>query len=181
MSATAFFPSRLRPVLIGAALAVAAASPAAWAHGGRAMQGPMGFGLGPGLAAPQADDPARLDRWLDHMAQTLQLQPAQRDEIRRIAQAAAQDLRPLRDEARSLHEERRRLWTQTTLDAAAVETLRQRTLALHDRLSARVDRTLLDIGRVLTPQQRQQLADRMAHRAAHRQGAHPGPRAGGNG
>lgn len=98
MSATVAFSTRWRPLLLGVALAVsAAATPLVWAHAARAGHGPMGApmagGMGPVLAGPLADDPARLDRWLDRMAQHLQLQPAQRDDIRRIAQAAAQDLR----------------------------------------------------------------------------------------
>ncbi|MCX7663419.1 MAG: Spy/CpxP family protein refolding chaperone [Tepidimonas fonticaldi] len=186
MSATVAFSTRWRPLLLGAVLAVsAAATPLVWAHAARAGHGPMGApmagGMGPVLAGPLADDPARLDRWLDRMAQHLQLQPAQRDDIRRIAQAAAQDLRPLRDEARALHDERRRLWAQPTLDEAAIEALRQRALALHERLSARMQQAMLEAARVLTPEQRQRLAQGMDRRGAHRHGGQWAPRGGENG
>jgi Spy/CpxP family protein refolding chaperone len=56
------------------------------------------------------------------------------------------------------------LFTQPTVDARAVETLRQQMLAQHDQASKRMLQTMLDVSRVLTPEQRKTLADRMAQR-----------------
>lgn len=179
MSAVFASRSRVRALLLGAALVTTTlAGPAAWAHGGHrgpgGLEGPMmGMGMGP-MAGPAMDDPARLDRRLDRMAEALKLQPAQREEIRRIAEAAGRDLAPLRDEARQLHAERQRLWAQPTLDEAALEALRQRQQALHERMSARMGQTQLAVGRVLTPAQRQQWAERQARHGEHRPGGHPG-------
>lgn len=183
MSTTVAFSAPWRSLLLGAVLAVStAATPLAWAHGTRAGYGPMGggmaAGMGPVLAGPLADDPARLELWLDRMAQRLQLQPSQRDDIRRIVQGAAQDLRPLRDEARALHEERQRLWAQPALDEAAIQTHRQRSQAVHERLSARAQQAMLEAARVLTPEQRQRLAQGMDRRGAHRHGGQWAPRGG---
>ena len=184
MSTTVAFSAPWRSLLLGAVWAVStAATPLAWAHGTRAEYGPVcgGMAAGPVLAGPLANDPARLELWLDRMAQRLQLQPSQREDMRRIAQAAAQDLRPLRDEARALHEERQRLWAQPALDEAAIQALSQRSQAVHERLSARTQQAMLEAARVLTPEQRQRLAQGVDRRGAHRHGGQWAPRGGENG
>jgi len=174
------FRPRGRALAVGAALAVSAlavsAGSLACAHGDRGGEGRHGAGTMAPMAGLPLDNPQRLDRMLDRMTETLNLQPAQRDRLRQIAQGAAQDLAPLREQARQLHEQRRRLWTQPTLDEAAITAMRQRTQALHEQMSARTEKGLLEAARVLTPEQRQQLAERMARRGEHRHGGHHGHR-----
>ena len=53
-----------------------------------------------------------------------------------------------------------------SVDARAVETLRQQMLAQHDLTSKRMTQVMLDVSRVLTPEQRKTLSDRMAQRRA---------------
>ena len=56
------------------------------------------------------------------------------------------------------------LFTQPTVDARAAEALRQQMLAQHDQASQRMLQTMLDVSRVLTPEQRKTLSDRMQQR-----------------
>ena len=57
------------------------------------------------------------------------------------------------------------LFAQPTVDAAAVEALRQQQLAMHDAASKRMTTAMLEISRVLTPEQRKQMADYMTQRS----------------
>jgi Spy/CpxP family protein refolding chaperone len=121
-------------------------------HGGAEM------GMGPGLfmAGP------RLDRMLDSVNAT----DAQRAQIKQIAQAAAADLKAQHQAGSSLHDQMQQLFTQPTVDANAVEALRQQMLAQHDQASKRVMQAMLDISRVLSPEQRTQLVQKMQERRA---------------
>ncbi|MCX7661003.1 MAG: Spy/CpxP family protein refolding chaperone [Caldimonas manganoxidans] len=123
-------------------------------HGG--PSGGLGFRLG--------DDPQHVDRMVDRVARDLALSQAQADQIRAIARAAAQDLQGQRDKMRALKEQAARVWTQPQVDAAAVESMRQQHMALMDERSRRINRALLEISAVLTPEQRTQLVQRMQER-----------------
>ena len=56
------------------------------------------------------------------------------------------------------------LFRQPTVDANAAEALRQQMLQQHDQASRRMLQAMLDVSRVLTPEQRAQLAQRMQQR-----------------
>jgi protein CpxP len=151
-----------RPVLVGLALVTASAG--VWAAGPtHGMGGPMGPMEGAG------------ERMVEHWMRGLDLQPAQREQLQTLAQAARADMQPLRQEGRALREERQRLLAAPALDEAALEALRQRELAWHDRLTARMNRFMIDAAKVLTPEQRQRWAERMQQRAEgkHRPGMGP--------
>ena len=55
------------------------------------------------------------------------------------------------------------LLAQPTVDADAVEALRQKQLAMHDAAGKRMTTAMLEISRVLTPEQRKQIAEYMSH------------------
>jgi protein CpxP len=151
-----------RPVLAG--LALAATSATAWAAGpAHGMGGPMG----------PMDKPG--EHIVEHWMRGLDLQPTQREQLQALAQAARADMQPLRQEGRALREERQRLLAAPTLDEAALEALRQRELAWHDRLTARMNRFMIDAAKVLTPEQRQRWAERLQQRTErkHRSGMAP--------
>lgn len=103
-------------------------------------------------------------RGLERMLDSVDATPEQRTQVRQIAQAAAADLKAQRDAARVLHERQLQLFTQPVVDANAAEQLRQQILAQHDQRSRRVMQAMLDVSRVLTPQQRQQLAQKLQQR-----------------
>lgn len=121
-------------------------------HGGHGMgdHGPMAMG-----------DPAHVGRMADHMLDGLGASDAQRAQVRQIAQAAAADMKPLQEAGRALREKGVQLLLAPTIDAAAVESLRQQMLAQHDQASKRTAQTLLAMANVLTPEQRTKLGERM--------------------
>jgi len=113
---------------------------------------------GPGLGMPMMG--RHLDRLLDGVNAT----ETQRAQIKQIAAAAAADLKAHREGGRALREQAIAVFTQPTVDANAAEALRQQMLARHDQASRRKLQAMLDISRVLTPEQRQQLAQQMTQR-----------------
>lgn len=134
---------------------------AAWAAQGGGHPGPVGGFGGPGMFA---GSPERLNRMVDHMLRDVNATEAQRTQIRQIVTAAASDLKTQREAGKGLHERAAQLFTSPTVDANAAEALRQQMLAQHDQASKRVMLAMLDISRVLTPEQRTQLAERMKQR-----------------
>jgi periplasmic protein CpxP/Spy len=117
----------------------------------------MGHGMGMGGGM---DGPRQMGRMLDAVNAT----DEQRSQIRQIMQAAMGDLRGQREAGRKLHEDMRALFTQPTVDANAAEALRQQMLARHDQASKRMMQAMVEASRVLTPEQRKTLAERMAQR-----------------
>lgn len=138
--------NRLLAVMTLAAAGTAFAGPPA---GGPAGHGMMMFG-GHGVV-----------RMLDQVNATAE----QRSQIEQITKAARADLMAQHDGSRALHEQAMQLFTQPTVDANAAEALRQQMLTQHDRASQRTMQAMLEISRVLTPEQRQQLAEQMKQRA----------------
>ena len=106
--------------------------------------------------------PRHIERLLDAVNAT----PEQRAQIQQILKTAQADMSAQREAGRRMHEQGQALFAQPTVDARAVETLRQQMLAQHDLASKRMTQVMLDVSRVLTPEQRKTLADRMAQRRA---------------
>jgi periplasmic protein CpxP/Spy len=129
-----------------------------------AQAAPFGDQGGPGRggAGFLAGHPRMLDRALDAVNASAE----QRSQIKAIATAAHNDLKALRDQGRTLREQSAALFTQPNVDARAAESLRQQLVAQHDQASKRTMQAMLEIARVLTPEQRQALAKRMAERRA---------------
>ena len=138
-------------VMASALAATAFAQPGPGGHG---MGGPMMFGGPPEHAA----------RMIDHMLDGLNASDAQRAQIKQIAQAAAADLKPQRDAARALQDRAMQVFTTPTVDANAAEQVRQQMLAQHDQLSRRSLAAMIEISRVLTPEQRAKIGERMKQR-----------------
>ncbi len=149
------------------AIVVAAAVSALPAHAegrhGHGMGGPGGGGM-----MMFGGQPERVGRAVDHMLNGLNATDAQRSQIKQIAMAAAADLKAQRDAGRGLHENGMQIFAAPSVDAAAAETLRQQMLAQHDQASRRVLQAMLDVSRVLTPEQRAKIGDRMKQRDAAR-------------
>ena len=122
-------------------------------HGGHAM---MMFG----------GSPAQVGRAVDRMLDGLKATPAQRDQIKQIAIAAATDLKVQRDAGRELREKGMQVFAAPSVDAGAAEALRQQMSAQHDQASKRMLQAILDVAQVLTPEQRATLGARMKERHA---------------
>jgi Spy/CpxP family protein refolding chaperone len=155
-------PRLSRPVqMLLATLFVAAAAgltPAAHAqamgemHGG--MRGMHGEGMG--MGGPH------MGRVMDAVKATTE----QRAQIKAIMDAARADLKSQHEAGRALHQQMQAAFTQPTVDARAVESLRAQITAQHDTASKRMTQALLDASKVLSPEQRKTLADLMAKRQA---------------
>ena len=152
----------LKRLVMGVALALAAVAAVPMAHaaaphagGMHGMHGPMGF----------MGSPERIDRMVDRMLAGINATDAQRAQVKQIAQSAAADMRAQREVGRGLRLQAMQLFTQPTVDANAVEALRQKQMAHTDQMSKRMSLAMIDISRVLTPEQRLQMAEQMKQRA----------------
>ena len=110
--------------------------------------------------------PERMGRMIDRMLDGLNATDAQRGQIKQIAAAAAADLKAQAQAGRGLRQRAMQAFTAPTVDAAAIEQVRQQMLQQHDQLSRRMTQAMLDVARVLTPEQRARLGERMRDRQA---------------
>ena len=90
----------------------------------------------------------------------------QKARIHDIFKAAHDDLRAQHQAGRVLHEDMAKLLAAPTVDAYAVEALRQKIEAQHDAHSKRMTRAMIDASTLLTPEQRQKMAERMGQQRA---------------
>jgi Spy/CpxP family protein refolding chaperone len=163
-------PARL--YLAGLSLALAGAfatnvlaapgGPGMMGHGAMMAQGPMG---GPGGHGGHGGPGGgmfggMMMRMLDRVSAT----PEQRTQIQQIMQKQAGEMGAQRVAGRALRQQAMALFAQPQVDADAVEALRQKQLALHEAASKRMTTAMLEISRVLTPEQRKQMAEYMSQR-----------------
>ena len=111
------------------------------------------------MGAPAADGA--------HARQRQRHAPSSAAQIQADRAGRAADLQAQREAGRALREQARQLFAQPTVDARAAEALRQQMLAQHDQASKRMLQAMLDISRVLTPEQRKQMAERMSRAPRH--------------
>jgi periplasmic protein CpxP/Spy len=138
-------------VLVGGALSLSVAQ----AHG----FGGGGFGGGAFMAF-------RMHKLLDHVNATDQ----QRAQIKTIWEGLRPQLKATHDDQKKLRAQITQVMTATTVDPAAVEKLRQQSVQLVDKASTIISRGMVETARVLTPEQRKQIAaelekERENHRA----------------
>lgn len=171
---------RFKRTLVVAAITVAGALAA------QAQPGPGGGpGYGPGHGPMMRGDAGpgggfmggMLYRMLDRVNAT----PEQRTQIQQIVERNRDAMRAEHEAGRALRDEAMALFAQPTVDVAAIEALRVKQVARMDAASRQMTQALLDIGHVLTPEQRKQMADEMQQRRAmmerrwrERRGTEPG-------
>lgn len=90
--------------------------------------------------------------------------PEQREQIRKIFDAARGDLRAQHESGRALRQRSLELLSQPEIDGAALEALRKDMLAQQDRISQRRLQAMVDASRVLTPEQRKRLGEDISRR-----------------
>jgi Spy/CpxP family protein refolding chaperone len=100
---------------------------------------------------------ARLDSLLDEA----QASPTQRAQAHQIFDAADADLRSSRGAERVDRGQMVQLFSQPVVDAAAVEAVRSRIEQRHNLESRRATQALIDVGLVLTAQQRRTIASQL--------------------
>jgi len=145
----------------GALLAIASvavtsaqAQPFGGPGGPGAHGGPGGAGFGAMMGGPN----------MDRMLERINATPEQRAQIKQITDTAMADMKGQRESGRALHEQAMALFTQPVVDARAAEELRQKQMAQRDATSKRMLQMMLDVSRVLSPEQRKQIADTMGQR-----------------
>ncbi len=106
----------------------------------------------------------RMGRGIDRILDGLGVTDAQRTQIKQITMSAAADIRAQREAGRALREKGMQLFAAPTVDASAAESLRQQMLAQHDQSSKRMLQAMLDVSKVLTPEQRAKMAQRAKER-----------------
>jgi Spy/CpxP family protein refolding chaperone len=104
-------------------------------------------------------------RGVDRMLDGLNATDAQRTQIKQIMDAARNDLKGQREQGRVLRERSMQIFTAPNVDAAAAESVRQQMVQQHDQASRRMLQAMLDASKVLTPEQRAKLGERMKQRA----------------
>ena len=120
--------------------------------------------MGPGMMFHGS--PERIGRMVDFMLDGLNPTDAQRSQIKQIAVQAAGELKTQAEAGKGLRQRGMQIFTAPTVDAAAAEQLRQQMLQQHDQMSRRVTQAMLDVARVLTPEQRAAIGQRMHDRQA---------------
>ena len=103
-------------------------------------------------------------KWSGRMLDAVKATPEQRAQIQKIMGSARTDLQAQREAGKALRGQLMQAMTQPNIDANAVEQVRQKMLAQHDQISKRRMQAMVDAARVLTPEQRKQLSDRMSQR-----------------
>lgn len=141
--------------LVALAAGLAQPAMAGGPMGGRG-DGPMAMGdMGGGMMGGRHGE-----RMLDSVGATAE----QKTQLRQIMGTAHNDLKPLREAGRALHQQMQALFAQPTVDANAVEALRLKLQANREQASKRMTQAMIDASRVLTPEQRKQMAERMTQR-----------------
>jgi Spy/CpxP family protein refolding chaperone len=103
-------------------------------------------------------------KWSGRMLDAVKATPEQRAQIQKIMEGARTDLQAQREAGQALRGQLMQAMAQPNIDANAVEQVRQKMLAQHDQVSKRRMQAMVDAARVLTPEQRKQLSERMGQR-----------------
>ena len=159
MAATSRFPNHAARLFVGALLVALLGSVtlSAMAQGerhGPGYHGPATAGMGLPMHGRM------LERMLDRVNATAE----QRAQIKQIAERTAADMKAQHDGSRTLRQQAATLFAQPVVDANAAEALRLQMMQQHDQRSRRMVQAMLEVSRVLTSDQRKQLADTMAQR-----------------
>jgi len=133
-------------------------------HGMRHGDMHDGMGMGPGMMF--RGSPERIGRMVDFMLDGLHASDAQRTQIKQVAVQAAADLKAQAAGGKALRQRSLQIFTAPTIDAAAAEQVRQQMLQQHDQMSRRVTQAMLDVARLLTPEQRATVGERIRDRQA---------------
>lgn len=130
---------------------------------------PWGHHYGPGfmhtggLMAPatpaEAED--RAQRMAKHFALEIDATKEQTEKLVTIAKAAARDVLPMREKFQAARTQGLEAFAAPALDRATIEKVRSEQIANMDALSKRLSAALEDAAEVMTPEQRQKLAERI--------------------
>ena len=155
---------------LAVALVVGATACAAFSAQAQGMGMGTGMGMGGHDGRPGmmhfGGSPEHMARGIDPMLDGLNATDAQRTQIKQILQSAGADLKAQHEAGRALHQKGMQIFAAPNVDAAAAEQLRQQLSAQHDQVSKRMLAAMLDVSKVLTPEQRAKIGERMKNRDA---------------
>lgn len=137
---SAFFTRPIHLVILALPLAVACRGPG---HGRANMT--------------EAEISERMQDIAEYGLDYVDADDAQTERVNQLLGGAAPEVVRFRAEHRALAAELRAELSKDEIDPARIEALRQRTLALFDRASAKSSETLIAVAEVLTPAQRNEL------------------------
>ena len=137
--------------------------------------GAMSHGMMMDSSATPAEVSAHVDHMLKHLYVEIDATPAQQAQIGPLVQQAVTDLLPLRSQLRADHDQFVTALTQTNIDRNSLEAARAAHLQLADQASKRIVQLLGDVGNVLTPTQRQALANHLQQLHGHGAAGHAAP------
>ena len=103
---------------------------------------------------------------IEHLLEAVDATDAQRAQIKQIMQAARADMKAQHQAGNKMRQQGLALFAAPNIDAAAVEALRVQMQAQHEAVSKRMSQTMVEVARVLTPEQRAKFAERMKKRQA---------------
>jgi periplasmic protein CpxP/Spy len=110
-----------------------------------------------------AEVSAHVDHMLKHFYVEIDATDAQKAQIGPLVKQAVNDLMPLHSQLQSAHSHAMQALQQPTVDRASLEAARAEHLQLADEASKRIVQLFGDVGDVLTPAQRQALAEHLEH------------------
>jgi len=142
--------------LIAACVALAAGTALAFSHGGGWRHG----GMDPQEMAEH------LQVHVQHVLAEVDATPEQQAQVKSIVAAATKDIQALRAAHSGDRKELHDLFTASTIDRVKLEAMRAEHIQALDTASKRIAAALADTAEVLTPEQRQQLGEKMAKRHA---------------
>jgi protein CpxP len=108
-----------------------------------------------------AEVSAHVDHMLKHFYVEVDATDAQKARIGPLVKQAVNDLMPLHSQLQSAHSHALQALEQSTVDRASLEAARAEHLQLADAASKRIVQLFGDVGDVLTPAQRQALAEHL--------------------
>ncbi len=102
---------------------------------------------------------ARADRMIRHLAVEIDATNEQQDKLKAILHETVKGVLPVREKMLAARATARELFTQPTVDRAALEKLRADQIATHDAVSKQVVQAVADAADALTPEQRRKIVD----------------------
>jgi periplasmic protein CpxP/Spy len=135
-------------------------------HGGRDHQRHMMGEVGGGAAFGMVGLPPLAGRHAERFYKRLNVTDEQKAQLQDLAKAQKEDMLKQREAHQALHQDMKAMLRQPNIDDAALQTLRAKVLAHHQEMAAKRWDMGVSMARVLTPEQRQQLADMMDKREA---------------
>ncbi|AZN35078.1 Spy/CpxP family protein refolding chaperone [Iodobacter ciconiae] len=107
---------------------------------------------------------SRLDKALQEVGAT----DAQKVQLNQLAEQASKEMKAQHETMRNNHDELRKALSQTTVDAAQLETLRAAKIKTMDESSRKLTAILAEASKILTPEQRLKLIEKMDRKGRNR-------------